>query len=315
MVAIHPSELSHRIGRGRTAEIFRLHDGRIIKLLSPGVPKPRAERELRFAQQAAAADLPVWQVEKLVRCDERWGIVGEALPQGTSSLIKRLIRRPWEMNHWFGAFVDLHRKINDTSGAGFPPIRKRLARRIRSSGLPREAMEAALKELRRLPDGNALCHGDLHPANLLVTEGRLLAIDWASAGRGPRALDVARTIFLLRFGTTPGFAARFIGPLGKHYASRYQARRLEEEGLNPTLLEAWRVPIMAARLVRKQDSERDYFRDLLQAELSPADPPPARRPDSLKPDHPEPSRMGPNRLQKVAGKAVPSQSRKEASRP
>lgn len=302
MVDIDPGEFSHRIGSGRTAEIFRLRDGRIIKLLAASVPQTRAERELRFAQQAEAAGLPVWPVRDLVRCGDRWGLIGQRLPSGTTSLARRLMQRPWEVNRWFSAFVALHRQINSTSAENFPPIRKRLARRIRSSNLPKEAIAAALKRLRKLPDGNGLCHGDLHPANILIADGRLLAIDWASAGRGPRALDAARTIFLLSFGSAPGLASRLVRPIGQHYAGRYQAQRLEEEEITAPLLEAWRLPIMAARLVRRHDEERAFITELLQAELTPQD----TLASSEQRAEPSP---------RPKARRIPSQSRKEASRP
>lgn len=265
---LDPSQLSHRIGRGRTAEIFRLRDGRIVKLLSSRTPLRRAKRELRFAQLAAAAELPVWRLHDLVRCGERWGLLGEALPEDTTSLAQRLAQRPWEVNHWFQAFVTLHRRINATSGEAFPPIKGRLGRRIRSSQLPETKIKAALRRLRQLPDGDSLCHGDLHPGNLLVADGCLLAIDWASAGRGPAAFDVARSSFLLGFGSAPGLLPSLLRPVGRYYARRYAGARLEDEGITPELLAAWRLPIMAARLVRRRDSERAYFTRLLRAEIN-----------------------------------------------
>src|SRR5690625_600383 len=122
VTAIDPSHLSHKVGHGRTSETFRLRDGRIIKMLSASVPQSRAERELRLAQQAAAAGLPVWQIQELVRCGDRWGLLGEALPGETVSLARRLLQRPWELNHWFSAFIELHQQINRTPAAHLPPI-------------------------------------------------------------------------------------------------------------------------------------------------------------------------------------------------
>lgn len=302
MLTLDPSQLSRRIGQGRTAEIFRLQDGRIIKLLSSRVPVQRVKRELKLARQAAAAELPVWRMQELVRCGDHWGLLGEALPADTTSLARRLSRRPWEIHHWFQAFVALHRQINATPAESFPPIRKRLIRRIRSSQLPQQEIRATLRRLRQLPDGNSLCHGDLHPANLLVADGRLLAIDWASAGRGPAAFDVARSAFLLGFGSAPGLAGELLRPLGRHYARRYCEERVGEEGVTPGLLEAWRLPIVAARLVRRRDKERDFFTQLLRAELTP-------------PDSGNREEQAPDRLDREAGTAGPAQSHKEASRP
>jgi aminoglycoside phosphotransferase (APT) family kinase protein len=45
---------------------------------------------------------------------------------------------------------------------------------------------------------DVVCHGDLHPFNLLVdTSGRVTVLDWSAALLGPRAYDVAFTSLVL----------------------------------------------------------------------------------------------------------------------
>src|SRR5690606_41529813 len=96
----------------------------------------------------------------------------------------------------------------------------------------------------------------------------LLAIDWGSAGRYSPAFAVARSAFLLGFGSAPGSLPSPLGPVGRYYAWRYAGARLEDEGITPEPLAAWRLPLMAARLVRRRDSERAYFTRLLRAEIN-----------------------------------------------
>jgi len=43
--------------------------------------------------------------------------------------------------------------------------------------------------LRELPDGEALCHGDFHPRNVIVDGDELTIIDWVDASSGPPAAD------------------------------------------------------------------------------------------------------------------------------
>src|SRR5690625_5595068 len=57
VLTLDPSQLSRRIGQGRTAEIFRLQDGRIIKLLSSRVPVQRVKRELKLARDRKSTRL------------------------------------------------------------------------------------------------------------------------------------------------------------------------------------------------------------------------------------------------------------------
>jgi aminoglycoside phosphotransferase (APT) family kinase protein len=83
----------------------------------------------------------------------------------------------------------------------------------------REAIEAA--ESPRLVDGvswliesrparasEVVCHGDLHPGNLLARGGQLVALlDWELATLAEPEFDVARTFVLLR--SAPGGDSRF----------------------------------------------------------------------------------------------------------
>ena len=59
-------------------------------------------------------------------------------------------------------------------------------------------------EIRELPDGNCLCHGDYHPDNIWVdTEGEVLVIDFMNVCHGPWQYDVARTYVLISEGDVP----------------------------------------------------------------------------------------------------------------
>jgi aminoglycoside phosphotransferase (APT) family kinase protein len=48
-----------------------------------------------------------------------------------------------------------------------------------------------------MPSPEVLCHGDLHPFNLVVDGRRVTVLDWTAALLGPRAYDVAFTSLLL----------------------------------------------------------------------------------------------------------------------
>ncbi|MDE7185489.1 MAG: aminoglycoside phosphotransferase family protein [Lachnospiraceae bacterium] len=54
-------------------------------------------------------------------------------------------------------------------------------------------------KIKCLPLGNALCHGDFHPYNIIITsEGVAVTIDFANICKAPKEYDVARTYFLLK---------------------------------------------------------------------------------------------------------------------
>lgn len=56
---------------------------------------------------------------------------------------------------------------------------------------------AVLNLLTKLPVGQAVCHGDFHPGNVLLRTGTPVIIDWIDASLGNPLADVARTTIVL----------------------------------------------------------------------------------------------------------------------
>ena len=52
--------------------------------------------------------------------------------------------------------------------------------------------------MRKLPDGDSVCHADFHPKNVMISESGLIVIDWVHAMRGNFHADVANTLLGLR---------------------------------------------------------------------------------------------------------------------
>jgi aminoglycoside phosphotransferase (APT) family kinase protein len=55
-----------------------------------------------------------------------------------------------------------------------------------------------LDALHSQPEADRVCHGDFHPANLLISGNEANIIDWIDASRGNPLADVARTSIILR---------------------------------------------------------------------------------------------------------------------
>jgi aminoglycoside phosphotransferase (APT) family kinase protein len=74
-----------------------------------------------------------------------------------------------------------------------------------------------------LPAPDVICHGDLHPFNLLIDGDQITVLDWSAALVGPRAHDVAFTSLLLA--EPPLAVPRRLRPavrlLGRRMASRF----------------------------------------------------------------------------------------------
>jgi aminoglycoside phosphotransferase (APT) family kinase protein len=110
----------------------------------------------------------------------------------------------------------------------------------------------ARRVLDGLPAGDRLCHGDLHPGNVLVGADGVSVIDWANATRGVPEADFARTVLLLeQADPLPGTSLFFRGLMaaGRSLFAGAFARAYRQRTHDPLKqLDLWAIAHAAARL-------------------------------------------------------------------
>jgi hypothetical protein len=148
-------------------ELVAWGDGWLITPLAPGSPPARD------------GTMPTNLADTLARLHSRYqGGVGlpPAIPRVTPAWWRSLCL------DWVDPRLHEH-------AARHPPATIARARALvgRAAGLP--AVSAVLGELTP-----TLVHGDVHPANVLVEEGRATLIDWGSSRVGPATLDLANLV-------------------------------------------------------------------------------------------------------------------------
>lgn len=247
------------IGRGRTAEIYGWKDGRILKLFYEWVRPDHVRREADIGDMVQAAGLPAPRVEGQITVEGRTGIVYERVEGAT--MLRQVVDNPWSTARIARSMAELHSRIHAVHLDRLPSLRDRLLERIGQAGatLPDAARQAALDALDRLPDGDAVCHGDFHPDNILMTDDGPIAIDWAEAARGHPLADVARTSLMISLGEPPPDADDSLrwrlnqvrAPFHDTYLEHYMALT----GVTQKHVTAWQLPITVARLALRIPEE------------------------------------------------------------
>lgn len=238
-----------RLAYGRTAEILAWGDGRVLKLFQPWMTLAAIRHEHAVARAVHGAGVPSPAVGDLVTVDDRHGIEYERI-EGPS-LLEMLRSEPERIALHAGVLADLQRRVHEVGAIpGIPSQRDRLEQRIhQATGIDAAGKDRLLTRMRGIPQEARLCHGDLHPGNVLLTEDGPILIDWLDAAIGNPACDVARTSLLMRgfLATTPDLDPAERSTLvafHDHYLDRYGASMrevAEEVGL-------WRELVAAARL-------------------------------------------------------------------
>ena len=126
---------------------------------------------------------------------------------------------------------------------------------------------AALERLDQLPDDDALCHGDYHPDNVLMTQTGPIIIDWGSASSGHPLADVAQTELLLQVGEPPSSApSRWLLASARTLVRQAYIRRyLRLRPASADEIAAWRLPIAVARLGERIAGEQEKLLRLIEA--------------------------------------------------
>lgn len=194
------------VGKGLSAEVYAWGGGRVLKLFHEGpVARTRVEREFIATHVIHEAGLPVPAVYEIVEVEGRLGIVFERV-EGVS-LLGLTQARPWKLFEMIRQAAEIHAEINRSRApAGLRSLRERIAERIDVSDALDSDKQAARERLAILPDGTAICHGDFHLDNVLLTRRGPVVIDWSAASRGHPLGDLACTSRLMRTAGLPPWA-------------------------------------------------------------------------------------------------------------
>lgn len=233
------------IGRGESAEVFLLTRDAVLKLYFARVPRSMAEREFTALQAAGELGLPTARVMQITQVAGRNGIVLEYLPG--ANLHRRVAASPIGMTIALARLARYHARMHRRPAppVALPSSHAVLGLRIASSQAGAAAAAGAALALAHRPQGDRLCHGDLHLGNMIAGPGGLAAIDWSKATIGDPAADVARSELLLRYGKY-GRSMRRFPPfrIMRHLAaSWYLLCYWQASGVSPARVRGWTLPV------------------------------------------------------------------------
>jgi aminoglycoside phosphotransferase (APT) family kinase protein len=149
----HPGPL---IGRGRAADVYALDDGRVLRRYRNGHPCAAEADLMRYVRQAG------YPVPEVLAADGP-DLVMERLDG--RDMLADLASRPWRAVRHGRMLAHLHERLHQIAAP--PGLRQPFG------------------------SGDRVVHLDLHPANVMLTSGGPVVIDWTNAAAGPAGTDVA----------------------------------------------------------------------------------------------------------------------------
>jgi len=237
---------------GRTARVLVWDNDQVLKLFREGFTLSHVQKEERISRTVFEAGLPVPAVHGIVEVEGRYGIVFDRIDGPL--MMEEMLTKPDELTYLTKLFAEIHAKMHTITMPGLPSQRQKLASQIHlAPRLSEKEREAALSVLTRLPDGNKLCHGDYHPGNILMSSRGPVVIDCADGSQGNPHADVARSLLLLQTAEPDWIKdieqRKTIRSLIQSFPLDIYFKRYREfQPLSQEQLEAWKLPLAAARL-------------------------------------------------------------------
>jgi Ser/Thr protein kinase RdoA (MazF antagonist) len=252
------------VARGTRSTIRACGRGAVVKVPDATTPDNWIEFEAEYAQAARTAGAPVPRLLGIERVAGRVASVWEHV-RG-ESMWQRIVDTPARSAELGTLLGDVHEALFQlVPPVTLPSQHDRLAAKIRRAAATIDPVCAdALGLLPAVRGGARLCHGDLHPSNIVMSPDGPVIVDWFDSSRGDPVGDVARSsLVLLADGADPPrhlpgadpatlerLTIAYLARIGEHrevpadVLGRWQAVNAVAriaEGVTPDmLLEVWR---------------------------------------------------------------------------
>ncbi|HEY3420873.1 MAG TPA: aminoglycoside phosphotransferase family protein [Methanomassiliicoccales archaeon] len=258
------------IAQGRHSTVYEYKDNQVLKMYPVGATRQTAEEELKKSMLVKEYGVECPTARDLFEEGGRYGILVDRVLG--PNYLEWTLQHPTALNKLIALFVQEQHEIHMHKVPELPSIKDILWNKIRTCGEIQQGWKDRLQEkMRKLPEGEHLCHLDYHPENIVVSLDGPLTIDWANAGKGNYLADVAMTSVLFDIGTLPiGMAFDSEGLLENtmgRFLDNYIKEYLKMCGKGDEELLVWMAPVAAARLGEGIPEEREPLLRILKANI------------------------------------------------
>ncbi len=185
------------MARGSRSSVRAYGHGAVVKVPDAATPESWISFEAEYAEAARMSGAPVPKLLGMERIDGRLASVWERI--GGESMWQRIVDAPASSRELGALLADLQEALFAlTPPVALPRQRDRLATKIRHAAAAYGGDFGAAADL--LPaqtEAGRLCHGDLHPSNVVFGADGPVLVDWFDCSRGDPVADIARSTLVL----------------------------------------------------------------------------------------------------------------------
>ncbi|MEN6314688.1 MAG: aminoglycoside phosphotransferase family protein [Clostridiaceae bacterium] len=258
------------IGRGMTAEVYEWGPDKVLKLYYHRIGEEWIKQEARIGMAVHEAGVPSPTVFEIIDLDGRKGVIFQKI--SGSTMLMHFITEPWNLNHYAKQLADLQFRIHQFSANNLPSQQEKYEFRIKCSAkILGDKEQLIIDYLKSLPDGNSVCHGDLHFNNIIISGNNPVPIDWTNAYQGNPMSDLARTYLMMTSPAKPPLIPDVVTmPMQYVKWSSYRAylnEYLMLSGASSKDIDAWILPTAAAKLKDRMPGEEKWLMGIINRRI------------------------------------------------
>ena len=234
IIAVRPNKTVYRDG------------DRCIKVFNTEYSKADVLNEALNQARIESTELNIPKILEVTMIDGQWAIISQYVEGKTlSQLIKD---DPENKAKYIEMLVDIQMEIHSKKCPLLTKLKDKMHRKISSSTIDATTRYELHTRLEGMPKHNKVCHGDLCPSNIIITEdGTPYIIDWAHATQGNASADVARTYLTFMLGGDTESAELYLNLFCKKSDTAKQ------------YVQKWMPIVAASQSVKGNEQERDLL--------------------------------------------------------
>ena len=225
--------------------IYRDGD-KCIKVFNEDYSKADILNEALNQARIEETGLHIPRILEVTSVDGKWAIVSEFIKGKT--LAQLMQENPDEIEKYLTMFVDLQLEMHSKTCPMLNKLKDKMNRKISQTELDATTRYDLHTRLESMPKHNKVCHGDLNPSNIIITDdGTPYILDWAHATQGNASADAARTYLLFWLnGDISG-------------AQKYLDIFCEKSNTAKQYVQKWMPIVAASQSVKGNEKEREFL--------------------------------------------------------
>ena len=238
-------KLNNIIAKRSNKTIYRDGD-RCIKVFNEEYSKADVLNEALNQARVESTGFNIPGIREVTILDGKWAITTDFIEGKTLSQLMK--ENPEKKEEYIEQLVDIQLSIHALTCPLLTKLKDKMHRKISSTTIDATTRYELHTRLEGMPKHNKVCHGDLCPSNIIITEdGRPFIIDWAHATQGNASADVARTYLLFCLGGDRATAEKYLDLFCKKSDTAKQ------------YVQKWMPIVAASQTVKGNPEEREFL--------------------------------------------------------